>query len=138
MPISNRGTGGPRYTWGNVPNTGHIGQHQGTFRGSQYVADTFPGPAPPGAWQWRGHGPTAWNDYGWEFRGGSEQARGTVGRTEAEAGGWAERRMAEQRSGGLPRGRGRYEAERWGGVLGSGRQRYGRDFRGRYDAGYGW
>lgn len=67
-----------------------------------------------GEWQRHGHGPGAWAGYGWEYRGGAPRGRYATwperhpGR---RAGGG--RTLAEERSGGLPPDRERYDPERW-------------------------
>lgn len=110
-----------------------------TFRGSN-----FGGPRPArgdvrrGEWQWRGHGPDSASNYAWEYRGGAGRDT-TVMRTGAGMGprGSYERRPAEERSGGLPRGRERFDAGRMWDRMEGDRSRgtgrsggYGRDFDG--------
>lgn len=127
--------GGPRWGWGAVPGPGTTGS-RGNFNTGQVRG---PGTSPEaglhrGEWQWRGHGPGSWNDYAWEYRGGVARDR-TLRRSDADIGprGSLQRRLAEQRSGGLPRGRERYDADRWFAHLGEGRydRGYGRGWRGR-------
>lgn len=123
------GFGGPRYGWGAVPGPGTGGgraQWQtGRVRGPRTSPEAG---VRRGEWQWRGHGPDSWGDYGWEYRGGV--ARDDVLRRRESATGRRgsyEPRLAEERSGGLPRGRDRFRADRWWGRL-RGRRRYGYDW----------
>lgn len=131
--------GGPRYTWGSVPGTPQ------TAGGSdQWNSMRVRGPRTPespeagvrrGEWQWRGHGPDSASNYAWEYRGGVGRDT-TVMRTGAGMGprGSYERRLAEERSGGLPRGRERFDADRMWDRMGADRSR-GTEWspRGGYD-----
>lgn len=148
--------GGPRYAWGEVPGNPGAGVRSGSA-GSQtnfnsgmnrgrYTASPEAG-LRRGEWQWRGHGPSAQRDYGWDYQGGVGRDEITL-RTEARGGGSYLSRMAQDRGGGLPRYHDDYDAgDRWFSRLGEGR--YTRDYdrgdrdrtggygRGRYDRGYG-
>lgn len=109
--------GGPRRTWGDVPGTprtagGRDQWNRMRVRGPR-TAESPEAGVRRGEWQWRGHGPDAASNYAWEYRGGV--GRDTpVMRTEAGMGprGSYERRLAEERGGGLPRGRERFDADR--------------------------
>lgn len=131
--------GGPRYGWGSVRGTPQTGGgrdqwNSGRVRG-QFSASPEAG-LRRGEWQWRGHGPDAASGYGWEYQGGvGRDAR--VMRTEAGMGarGYYEARLAEERSGGLPRGRERFSGDRMWDRMAGDRSRgtgrgggYGRDF----------
>lgn len=134
--------GGPQYGWG----SGHGGgMHQGNtgrVRG-QFGASPEAG-LRRGEWQRQGRAPDAAAGYGWEYQGGVGRDARTL-RTEAGMGprGYYEARLAEERSGGLPRERQRFSGDRvWdqmagdpsrGTGRGMGRgyaQDYGRDYGG--------
>jgi hypothetical protein len=85
-----------------------------------------------GEWQRAGHGPSASRDYGWEYQGGYPHDA-SVMRTEAGMGDAMGSYFAQRRSGGLPRGRDRFDVDNWGGPLGG--RGYDREMRGR-GAGY--
>ena len=135
--------GGPGYSWGRVPNEPHLGgtswsPWRNFNRGMGVGGDDrrF-----RGRWQRAGRGPDAMRDYGWEYQGGYPHDA-SIFRTEAgmgdSMGSWA----AQRRSGGLPRGRERFEVDRWGGALGRGGRSYydselrRRDFQARYGMDY--
>lgn len=136
MPLSGRGgrSGGPRYGWGDVrgaPGAGGGGSRHdaqsGWVRGRHAA-----GPEPKlrrNEWQWRGHGPSAMRDYGWDYRGGVGRDEIAM-RSEASGGGGYLSRMAQDRGGGVPRYAGDFDVGRGFGRPGEGR--YARD----YDAGY--
>jgi hypothetical protein len=128
----NPGMGGPQYGWGGIPNSPNTGgqswapwrnfghaQHAGGRDDRRYVGD----------WQRRGQAPASQRDYGWEYQGGYPHDA-SIMRTEAGMGDWQGARFAQERSGGLPRGRGRFDVDRWGGPLGTAgpRGRYASDY----------
>lgn len=158
LPFTGQGGqfGGPRYGWGEVPNqpgaegrSGSAGSrthfNSGFDRG-QFTNSPEAG-LHRGEWQWRGHGPSAQQSYGWDYQGGVGRDEITQ-RTEARAGSSFQARMAQERSGGLPQGRyaidydrgertggGRDVSYDWGwqgrtGGMDRGSQRYGGDYGG--------
>lgn len=143
MPWHDR-FGGPRFGWGRVPNTPHLGgpewspwrnfdRGRGFGRGDRSAYD-----APfRGAWQRAGHGPPQMRGYGWEYQGGYPHDA-MISRTEARTGDDMTSWMAQRRGGGLPRGRERFGVDRWGGTLGRGydREMLRRDRRIRYGMDY--
>ncbi|HEX2077108.1 MAG TPA: hypothetical protein VHG08_05350 [Longimicrobium sp.] len=155
MALTGRGGqfGGPRYGWGEVPDnpgagvrSGSAGSRTNFNSGLGYTASPEAG-LRRGEWQWRGHGPSAQRDYGWDYQGGVGRDEITL-RTEARGGGSYLSRMAQDRSGGLPRYHDDYDAgDRWFSRLGEGRYagdydrgdqgRMGGYGRGGYDRGYG-
>lgn len=113
MALTGRGgqSGGPQYGWGGVPNDPGAGSRAGSagsrtnFNSGQNAGGYTAGPEAGlrrGAWQWQGHGPSAQRDYGWDYQGGVGRDEITQ-RTEARVGGSYQARMAQDRSGGLPR-----------------------------------
>ena len=140
--------GGPRYGWGGVrgtPETGGEGTQWQTGRMRGLGSASPEAGRRRGEWQWRGHGPGASEGYGWVYQGGVSRGDATTLRTEAGMGDRAgmEARFAQERSGGLPRGRERYDPGRYfdhlgegrGGQGGGGYARFGQDVR--YDREYG-
>lgn len=119
---------GPRHTWGSVPGTpqtagGSDQWNSMRVRGPRTAGSPEAG-VRRGEWQWRGHGPDSASNYAWEYRGGVGRDT-TVMRTGAGMGprGSYEPRLAEERSGGLPRGRERYDADRMWDRMGADRSR---------------
>ena len=107
-PLTGQGGqfGGPRYNRGDVPGSGAQGgagtnANSGQARG-RYTSGPEAG-LHRGEWQWRGHGPSAQQSYGWDYQGGVGRDEITQ-RSEARAGSTFQARMAQERSGGLPRG----------------------------------
>ncbi|HEX6042019.1 hypothetical protein [Longimicrobium sp.] len=103
-PLTGQGGqfGGPRYGWGDVPGAGGQNANSGLNRG-RYTNSPEAG-LHRGEWQWRGHGPSAQQSYGWDYQGGVGRDEITQ-RTEARMGPSFQARMAQERGGGLPRGR---------------------------------
>jgi hypothetical protein len=127
MPLNSAGNfGGPGYGWGDVPGGSertqwNSGQARGRFTSSPEAG------LHRGEWQWRGHGPSAQRSYGWDYQGGVGRDEITQ-RSEARMGSSFQARMAQERSGGLPRGRYAVGYDRLG-------ERTGRGGR---DVGYDW
>src|SRR5215207_3874704 len=116
----NPGMGGPQYGWGSVPNSPNAGQGWAPWRnfGHAQNAGGRDDRRHVGDWQRRGQAPASQRDYGWEYQGGyPHDAR--IMRTEGGMGDWMGAQMAQRRSGGLPRGRERFEVDRWPGTLGT-------------------
>jgi hypothetical protein len=140
--------GGPQFGWGSVPNSPETGggrtQHNsGRVRG-QFGASPEAG-LRRGEWQRQGRAPDAAAGYGWEYQGGAGRDARTL-RSEAGMGsrGYYEARLAEERSGGLPRERQRFSGDRMWDRMAGDRSRgtgrgmggYGRDFAPRYGRDY--
>jgi hypothetical protein len=114
-PLTGQGGqfGGPQYGWGGVPNQPGTGARSGSagsrtnfnsgFTGGAYNTSPEAG-LHRGEWQWRGHGPSAQQSYGWDYQGGVGRDEITQ-HTEARTGSSFQARMAQERSGGLPQGR---------------------------------
>lgn len=124
MPLTGQGGqfGGPRYGWGDVPGSGaqagaRHNANSGLNRG-RYTNSPEAG-LHRGEWQWRGHGPDAQRSYGWDYQGGVGRDEITQ-RTEARMGSSFQARMAQERSGGLPRGRYAVDYDRLGERAGRG------------------
>lgn len=128
MPLNSAGNfGGPRYQWGDVPGgSGRTQWNSGLNRG-RYTSSPEAG-LQRGEWQWRGHGPSAQRSYGWDYQGGVGRDEITQ-RTEARMGSSFQGRMAQERGGGLPRGRYAVDFDRLG-------ERAGRRYDGDYDRGW--
>jgi hypothetical protein len=132
--------GGPYYNRGRVPNEQHGGgMSWSPWRNRPPGRDAHPDDRSfRGQWQRAGHGPPAARDYGWEYQGGYPHDASVI-RSEAGMGDAMGSYFAQQRSGGLPRGRERFDVDRWGGPLGRGgydREMYRRDQRIRYGMDY--
>jgi hypothetical protein len=138
MALTGRGgqSGGPQYGWGGVPDDPGAGARSRSggsrtnfnsgLNSGRYTASPEAG-LRRGEWQWRGHGPSAQRDYGWDYQGGVGRDEITL-RTEARDGGSYLSHMAQDRSGGLPRYNGDYElGDRWLGRLGQLAGRSGAD-----------
>lgn len=154
MPLNSAGNfGGPQYGWGDAQG-GHARSADSGFNRGRYTNSPEAG-LHRGEWQWRGHGPSAQQSYGWDYQGGVGRDEITQ-RTEARTGSSFQARMAQERSGGLPRGRYAIDYDRgrrtgggmdgpdvkydWGwqgraGGMDRGMDRYGSDFRA---SGGGW
>lgn len=129
---------GPRYGWGGVPGDPGAGSISGSagsrtnfnsgLNSGRYTAGPEAGMR-RGEWQWRGHGPSAQRDYGWDYQGGVGREEITM-RSEARGGGSYLSHMAQDRSGGLPRYHDDYDAgDRWFPRLGErGGQGYAEDY----------
>ncbi len=113
MPPRRREFEGEMWEWGAVPGTSERGQ--ASWRGRRTSPRVWRGrEAPPrrGEWQWRGHGPGAAEGYGWEYRGGAPRGEHLTWPETIPGRGMGGGRIREEiRSGGLPRGRERFEAE---------------------------
>lgn len=146
-PLTGRGGqfGGPQFGWGDAHGSGAQGGAGGSANsgpvGGRYTNRPEAG-LQRGEWQWRGHGPSAQQSYGWDYQGGVGRDEITQ-RTVARMGSPFQARMAQERSGGLPQGRYAIEYDRgrrtgggydqgWngrGGMQGGGtRPRYGGDY----------
>jgi hypothetical protein len=103
-PLTGQGGqfGGPQFGWGDTPGGGGQSANSGPNRG-RYTNSPEAG-LHRGEWQWRGHGPSAQQSYGWDYQGGVGRDEITQ-RTEARMGSSFQARMAQERSGGLPQGR---------------------------------
>jgi hypothetical protein len=103
-PLTGQGGqfGGPQFGWGDTPGGGAHSANSGQNRG-RYTNSSEAG-LHVGEWQWRGHGPSAQQSYGWDYQGGVGRDEITQ-RTEARMGSSFQARMAQERSGGLPQGR---------------------------------
>lgn len=126
------GMGGPQYGWGDVRGTPQTSGGRAQWQSGQARGRRGASPEAGlhrGEWQWRGHGPGAASDYGWEYQGGVARDAPLMRREATQGGrGAMEPRLAEERSGGLVRGSGRFDPGR----------RYDRDYgvRGGYDRGF--
>lgn len=105
MPMNGQGGqfGASRYGWGDVPGAGGGQSADSGLDRGRYTNSPEAG-LHRGEWQWRGHAPDAQRSYGWDYQGGVGRDEITQ-RTEARMGPSFQSRMAQERGGGLPRGR---------------------------------
>jgi hypothetical protein len=103
MPLNSAGNfGGPRYGWGDAPG-GHAQRGNGGLDRGRYAGSPEAG-LHRGERQWGGRGPSAQQSYGWDYQGGVGRDEITR-RSEARMGSPFQARPAQERGGGLPRGR---------------------------------
>ncbi len=132
-PLTGQGGqfGGPQFGWGDTPAGGAQSANSG-LNGGRYTNSPEAG-LHRGEWQWRGHGPSAQQSYGWDYQGGMGRDEVTQ-RTEARMGPSFQARMAQERSGGLPQGRYAIDYDQGQRTGGAQNARYDRGWQGQGSA----